>query len=169
MMRMILKPRVRQGLKIALMFLSVPFIAWTLEFAYNHFLAPRFRRTTTPHMILSNQDGEVGYDYAGLNSLLRKVRRLEMHHSRNIHEFKATSDYIDQVANLIIDLEAEYRHFTAYYYSLVDLYTKSGMPDKLRRRLLYYRDIIKKAIASSQRLGSELDSPVDDLSAERLS
>lgn len=154
-MRMLLTPKVRQGFKVALMFLSIPFVAWLLEFAYNHILSPRFRRTTTPHMILTNQDGDVGYDYAALNSLLRKVRRLEMHQGRNLKDFSETEHYSEQMQQLIADLEHEFRSFNAYYYKLVDVYTKSGMPDKLRRRVLYYRDIIKKAIADTKRLQLE--------------
>lgn len=166
-MRMLLTPKVRQGLKVGLALLSIPFIAWILEFAYNHYLSPRYRRTTTPYMILSNH-GHEGYDYAALNSLLRKIRRLEMQHGKNTHAFLHNTENPRLVTRLLEDLEAEQRSFTAYFYDTLDLYTKTTVPAKLRRRLQYYRSIIRQTIGKTKQL-KELVGVPDNVTTQSIS
>lgn len=166
-MRMLLTPKVRQGLKVSLALLSIPFIAWVLEFAYHHYLSPRYRRTTTPFMILSNH-GHEGYDYASLNSALRKVRRLEMQHGRNTHAFLHDEHNPAIVVRLLDALEEEQRNFLAYYYDTLDLYTKTTVPSKLRRRMQYYRNIIRQAVGRIKQLKINLGLP-DDVTTESLS
>ncbi len=102
-------------------------------------------------MILSNH-GYEGYDYAQLNSLLRKIRRLEMGHTRDVHDFQHNPAFAEQVDRLLVALEKEKNLFSHHYYATLDLYAQTTLPIKTRRRLHYYRSIIKQAIGRTKQL-----------------
>jgi hypothetical protein len=146
-------PYIRQALRIGGIIILVPLIAWLAEFAYNNYVVPYHRSTENQYMILSNH-GHEGYDYAMLNSLLRKMRRIEMHYSQGTD--LASETFHNQISQVLAGLEVENKTFIAYYYSILDLYTQAHMPIKLRRRLHYYRTIIRHSIGFLRQLEQEL-------------
>jgi len=142
-------PYLKQALRICAIILTVPIIAWLAEFAYNNYIVPFHERTKNQYMILSNH-GHEGYDYTQLNSLLRKMRRLEMQHSQGA----SASDlpFRKRLEQTLAGLEKENRAFINYYYTILDLYTQANMPIKLRRRLHYYRTIVQRSIGNLRQL-----------------
>jgi len=146
-------PYLMHALRITGIIIVVPLIAWLAEFAYNNYVVPYHKQTATQYMILSNH-GHEGYDYTALNSLLRKMRRIEMHYSQGVE--LASETFHSQIMHVLAGLEAENRSFIAYYYSILDLYTQANMPIKLRRRLHYYRTIIRHSIGFLRQLEQEL-------------
>ena len=146
-------PYIKQAVRITGIIILVPLIAWLLEFAYNNYVVPYHKSSTAQYMILSNH-GHEGYDYATLNTLLRKMRRIEMHYNQGIDLNSPT--FQEHIAHALTGLEAENRSFIAYYYSILDLYTQANMPLKLRRRLHYYRTIIRHSIGFLRQLEQEL-------------
>lgn len=143
--------KLKHALRISLALLSIPLIAWFAEYVFTHYLFTRRLKNSTQHMILSNH-GYEGYDYAQLNSLLRKIRRLEMQLDRDAHGFRHNSEHAGHIARLIKALENEKKLFSGYYYETLDLYAQTEMPAKTRRRMHYYRSIIKQAIGRTKQL-----------------
>ncbi len=146
-------PYFRQALRMCGIILLVPLVAWLAEFAYNNYIAPYNKRNTTQYMILSNH-GHEGYNYTQLNSLLRKMRRIEDQYNQQINLDNPT--FHQRIQHAREGLEAENRSFITYYYSILDLYTQANMPIKLRRRLHYYRTIIRHSIGFLRQLEQEL-------------
>jgi len=152
-----IKPRklsyFRQALRICGIILLVPIVAWVAEFAYNNYVAPYHRQETTQYMILSNH-GHEGYDYSTLNALLRKMRRIEQQYNQSVD--LNNPGFHHRIHQTLAGLEEENRSFITYYYSILDLYTQANMPIKLRRRLHYYRTIIRHSIGFLRQLQQEL-------------
>ncbi|MDQ5890690.1 MAG: hypothetical protein QG604_564 [Candidatus Dependentiae bacterium] len=146
-------PYLRQALRICGIILAVPLIAWLAEFAYNNYVAPYHKESTAQYMILSNH-GHEGYDYTKLNALLRKMRRIEMHYNQSLDLNNET--FQRRINQTLEGLDEENRSFITYYYSILDLYTQANMPIKLRRRLHYYRTIIRHSIGFLRQLQQEL-------------
>ena len=146
-------PYFRQALRICGIILLVPLVAWLAEFAYNNYVAPYNKRSLSNYMILSNH-GHEGYNYTRLNSLLRKMRRIEDHYNQRLDLESAS--FHKKIEHTLEGLEAENRSFITYYYSILDLYTQANMPIKLRRRLHYYRTIIRHSIGFLRQLEQEL-------------
>lgn len=153
-------PYIKQALRICGIILIVPVIAWLIEFAYNNYIAPYRQDPTAQYMILSGH-GYEGYDYAPLNSLLRKVRSLE-NSWRTVSEADKPI-FKHRLERALVGLEAENKSFITYYYSILDMYTQANMPIKLRRRLHYYRTIIRHSIGSLEQISADMGfSPAQD-------
>jgi len=139
----------KQTLRICGVILLVPLVAWLLEFAYNNYIAVFRKNPETQYMILSSH-GHEGYDYTKLNTLLRKMQRIEKTYNQGID--LEDPEFLERVQQALTGLEEENKSFVTYYYSIVDLYTQANMPIKLRRRLQYYRRIINRSIAFLQQI-----------------
>jgi len=146
-------PYLKQAFRVCGIILLVPIIAWLAEFAYHNYIAPYNKRSTTNYMILSNH-GHEGYNYTFLNALLRKVRRVEDYYNQRLDLTNPL--FQKRILHTLEGLEAENRSFITYYYSILDLYTQANMPIKLRRRLHYYRTIIRHSIGYLRQLEQEL-------------
>lgn len=144
----------RVALRICLTLLSLPFIVWTGEYVYHHFISPPPPPQKDLPMVLTNHGLEEGYSYSFLNSLLRKYRRFARLRARSPHVFLSNPRHYVQLSRLIMQLEDEHKKFTNYYYDIADMYQKTTMPLKLRRRLTYYRHMIRRTIGQVRHLHS---------------
>ena len=142
----------RVALRICLALLSIPLIAWTVEYVYHHFISPAPPPQKDLPMVLTNHGLEEGYSYSFLNSLLRKYRRFARLRARSPQLFLSNPRHYVQLSRLIMQLEDEHKKFTNYYYDIVDMYSKTSMPLKLRRRLTYYRHMIRRTIGQVRHL-----------------
>lgn len=148
---------IKQSLKVLAILVAIPLTAWIAEFVYTNYLQSPDDSNPGRYIIMSNH-GHEGYDYTRLNALLRKVRRIEMLEG-NKPEGLSFEDYRAQLDILRAHLETEHRSFISYYYGMLDIYTQVNMPIKLRRRLHYYRTIIKHAIGYVKQVQEELYNP----------
>lgn len=146
-------PYAKQILRICGIIFLVPLAAWLIEFAYNNYIAPLNKRNRPQYMILSNH-GHEGYDYTKLNSLLRKMRRIELYHNQGVA--LDAERFHQRIHQTLVGLEKENRSFVTYYYTILDYYTQANMPIKLRRRLHYYRTIISRSIGYLRQVQQEL-------------
>jgi hypothetical protein len=147
----------RQLVKVLVIIVAIPITAWLAEFIYTNYIVGTDDPNPGRFMIMSNH-GYEGYDYTRLNSLLRKVRRVEMLQGQ-VPQGVAPADYVQQLIVLRSALEVEHRAFVSYYYGMLDLYTQVNMPIKLRRRLHYYRTIIRHGIGLIKQATEEIRHP----------